>query len=314
MRLVEHALLVGRGARHPAPRVSVAHRVAQRVGGHPGDGGQLAQEALVAGGERLVGTDRGEPLPRLLDHRVQPQRVPAHRAEVQQPLHVRQVVAVDRLHLLVGRQQQRPVAQRPQVHLVEEPVEQVGALPQPGGDGLQRGLHALLVGPLHHDDDVVVVTELGEVLLPALLAVLAGADEVVAGGVVLEPRGGGDGRGQAQHQGHEQHQAGAPAHRGDKGNEQPTHGRSGGAMVEGHPVHPWQMGTPGGRPWSAGRGDCRGGGPGVQGEGGNGTPARGCRTRQASPGCRALEGRAPEGRAPPRRPRPGTITRGRDMI
>src|SRR5205085_894442 len=62
-----------------------------------------------------------------------------------------------------------------------------------GGQAVEGLGHAGAVAALDDHDDVVVVAELGEVLLPALLVVLARANEVAALGVVFESGGGGVG-------------------------------------------------------------------------------------------------------------------------
>src|SRR5262249_25239075 len=80
--------------------------------------------------------------------------------------------------------------------LVEEAIEQF----RPGTDALGQRLEGLfhpgLVGAADHGHHVVIVPELGQVLPPALLAILVRTDEIVALRFVLEITGSGwDGSG-----------------------------------------------------------------------------------------------------------------------
>ena len=77
--------------------------------------------------------------------------------------------------------------------------------------------HALAVWPANDDDDVVVVAELVEVFLPALLTVLLGTEEVVARSLVTEAERGGDDRQGTQENGGGQHAARKAANRADQG-------------------------------------------------------------------------------------------------
>src|SRR5205823_1327927 len=71
------------------------------------------------------------------------------------------------------------------------------------GHGRQRLRHARAVAAADDDYHVVVVAELVEVLPPALLRLLVGADQVAALGLVLEAGGGGVDGEAAQEEGEE---------------------------------------------------------------------------------------------------------------
>src|SRR5262249_8200184 len=120
--------------------------------------------------------------------------------------------------------------------LVEEAVEQVGAAADGLGGGLQGLGHQRPVVPADDEDDVVVVAELVEVGAPAFLAVLVGAEEVVARGVVFQAEGGGQGGGGDEQGGDGQDGARAAADGGDQGEQQAPHGGrpSGGDVIGGH--------------------------------------------------------------------------------
>jgi hypothetical protein len=91
----------------------------------------------------------------------------------------------------------------------------LGLPPDSGGEGFERFAHAFAVGALHDHDDVLIIAELANVLLPPLLVVFIRVDEIVTPGVIFEAgiecaRGN---RGQEE-RGCE-HQAGVAAHTAD---------------------------------------------------------------------------------------------------
>src|SRR5258707_1085624 len=91
------------------------------------------------------------------------------------------------------------------------------------GEVVEGGLHAGAVLALDDGHDVVVVAKLVEVVLPALLVILFGADEVVARRVVFEARRGGDGGDGAQDQRDAEDDARVAADQGDERDEETTH-------------------------------------------------------------------------------------------
>ena len=96
-------------------------------------------------------------------------------------------VVLDRLDLLRRQEQQRPRPQVPQVHLVEQAVEDGPACRGRRRPGIPAPPHPGAVVALDDDDHVVVVAEFGEVCPPALLIVLVRVDQVAALGAVFEP-------------------------------------------------------------------------------------------------------------------------------
>ena len=95
--------------------------------------------------------------------------------------------------------------------------------------------YLLAPAALSHNNDVIVVAELGQVPLPALLVILAGADQVVARGVVFQAGEAGDGGGGAQEERDDQHEPGAGADGGHERQQEAADGRG----RFGHPVVPW---------------------------------------------------------------------------
>jgi hypothetical protein len=79
-----------------------------------------------------------------------------------------------------------PVADAVQIHLVEDAIEEVGALLHALGYRIDGSDHPLAIFPLDDDDHIVVVVEGIDELLPALLARLIRAQEIVALRVVGE--------------------------------------------------------------------------------------------------------------------------------
>ena len=252
MRLRQHVFLRCVGTGHTAPRTLIGGGVLDAGAGRADDGGELRQEALVL--RRGRGGKTGDALLRLLDHGVQAQRVPTDRAAIQETLHVGEMVVVDRLDLLARREHQGTALQVAEIDFVEDAVERLGLIGQACGEAVECSLHPGAVGPLDHDNDVVIVAELAEVALPALLIVLARTDEVVASGVILEAQQGGDERGNAGKQGKREDEARTrtdPIHEAHEGEADegrpPARGRRvviavGGEV--GHPVFPGRMGTP----------------------------------------------------------------------
>ena len=117
--------------------------------------------------------------PGLAQQAEQTQAAPRQRSQFEQQTHVHDV-ALDRLDLRQRQEEQGPIAQRTQIDLVEESIEQVRPGANALGNGFESRFHARPVVAADDDDNVVVVTELGEVLLPPFLIVLVGAEEVVA--------------------------------------------------------------------------------------------------------------------------------------
>ena len=122
---------------------------------------------------------------------------------------------------MLGRQeQQRPVAEVAKIDLIKEPVEELRLRLQRAGQRLQRLFHAWAVAPLHHDDDVVFVAELFDVLPPALEVILIGADQVGPLRADFQPGVEGVGGEAAQHDAQRQDQAGPALHNPDQADEQ----------------------------------------------------------------------------------------------
>jgi hypothetical protein len=128
----------------------------------------------------------------LIRHLVQRQPPPAreridqadHR-RLEQERHGTQMLG-DRPHLVGRQEEQGPVAERPKVDLVVEPIEPVRLGRDLGGELLEHRLHLGAIGPLDSDDEIVIGAELLDELLPALVVILRLADEIVAVGQVRE--------------------------------------------------------------------------------------------------------------------------------
>ena len=125
--------------------------------------------------------------------------------------HVLQMM-LNRLNFRGGQEDQCPVAQRTQIHFIEEAVEQLRLSLHARGQRFQRLLHARTIRALDDDDDVFVLAKLSEVIAPALLIFLVRADKILALRFVLESRGGGPDRGAGDRQRQQQHDERIAAH------------------------------------------------------------------------------------------------------
>jgi hypothetical protein len=151
-------------------------------------------------GERLAGLQGQGALVGLGQQALQGQVAPGDRPQLQEHAHALDVF-LDTADLFDAQKEEGPAAQAAQVHLVEEAVEQVGPAADLVGQGVEGLAHGHAVAALDDGDDVVVVAELGQVLLPALLRFLVGAEQVVALRLVLQSGGGGEGGQGAQEEG-----------------------------------------------------------------------------------------------------------------
>ncbi len=104
---------------------------------------------------------------------------------------------------------------RSQVHFVKETVEKVGAIADLLGQSLKGLFHLRTLGSLNHDDNVIVVAEFLQVLMPSLLINLVRADQVASFGVILEKTAGRVKGYGAAREGQDQHQPGKSAYGAD---------------------------------------------------------------------------------------------------
>ncbi len=190
LRLGQQVLLLRLACDQAAPRIAVAGRVLHHGRRGPADGQELGEKLLVAGAQRLPRLQVLDACLGLAQQAEQTQAVPRQRSQVEEQTHVHEV-ALDRLDLLQRQEQQGAVAQRAQIDLVKQAIEEVGMGPDALGDGLEGLFHPRPALAANHDHDIVIVAELIEILLPALLVVLFRADQVVALGVILQTGAGG---------------------------------------------------------------------------------------------------------------------------